>query len=202
MRPRPAAAFAFLLVIAMATGRARAETAPAAGEATPSYRWQIGIADGAAAAILYTTYEMIDRRAYSGSKALLTVGLGTYLLGGPVIHAAHHNGGRAALSLVVRTLLPCLGAGLGRSYRPAGLPNDVESNKGLIMGAVVGMTVASLTDVLAIARPDEPVASNVQPSRPVAPAQNRTGDAAETVAFAPSLLITGERTMVGLAGRF
>lgn len=202
MRPVPGAALTMLLVMAMATRPAQAETASAVPQATPSYRWQIATADGVAAAFLYTTYLMVDRRAYSGDQVVLAAGLGTYLMGGPLIHVAHHQGTRAALSFVARAFLPYLGAEIGKPYRPAGLANDEESNKGLIVGAVVGMTVASLADVLVIARPGEQGTANLQPGSSASPRPGTSGVAAEALTFAPGAIVLPDRAMVGFGGIF
>jgi hypothetical protein len=201
MRSWSVASLALAVVLCIAAGHAQADPAPAA-PAPSSYRWQLAIADGVAAVSLSTAYEMIDHRAGSGTKAVLALGLGTYLIGGPAIHAAHGQYGRAGLSLVMRSLLPYLGAEIGSSYRPAGLPNDEESHQGLVTGAVVGAVLASLTDVFVVV-PSPSAAMPLPAGNPNAVRASGILPAARTAfTLAPSVLVSRDRAMMRLAGSF
>jgi hypothetical protein len=150
------------------------------------YGWQTLATDGAAIAsfvLAGTTDE---------TSVLPAVGLGAYLLGGPIVHAAHDNWGRAALSLGMRTVIPVATGGLFFAANSCGenSSNDPDSDAdawcGLgqaiaaVFGGLVGATVASALDASLLAwEPEEP-----------------------TPQVAPALGVTKTSAWLGVAGRF
>lgn len=73
--------------------------------ASSSYGWQIALVDGGAALLLLSA-------ASNDSESIGLLGIGGYLVGGPIVHSAHGNAKRAVGSLALRVVLPVVGARL------------------------------------------------------------------------------------------
>lgn len=156
---------------------------PREAETEPSYRWQIGVADAGSLALLFSFTE-------HGS---LGGGL-LYLLGGPVIHLAHGEAGRAVGSLALRAALPIAGAFVGGALwwnsQDARCKNgdpdfcsDDEFNVGALYGLGLGFLGAMVVDTALLARP--------VPLRKAAGAR-----------WAPQLAVAPGHLGVGVVGRF
>jgi hypothetical protein len=152
-------------------------------ETQPSYRWQIGVADAASLAIMLSVTE----------RGILGGGL-VYLLGGPTIHVAHGETGRAVGSLALRAALPIIGGLVGgklwwnsqdarcRDGDPDFCADD-EVNVGAVYGLGLGLLTAMVVDTAFLARP--------------VPIRREAG-----ATWAPQLAVTPGHLGVGVAGRF
>lgn len=140
-----------LLLLAAPVARADEPLPPlpsAAGEATAPasppetemesrwYGWQILIVDGASIVTMP-----------------ILVGLAGYVLGGPIVHAAHDRWGIGALSLGARLAGPTLGI---LAMGGADCKGDF-CGLGLLVGAAVGAGVAVAIDAALLAHEDVPV---------------------------------------------
>ena len=98
------------------------------------------------------------------SGVTLPLGIGTFILAGPIVHAAHRRWGRMGLSLAARTALPFAGLVVGAG----GCTGGGDCASGLIGLTVLGMVAASIVDASALAyEPITPPASarpTVQPA--------------------------------------
>lgn len=85
---------------------------------------------------------------FSSSSPVPLVGLGTVLVGGPIVHAAHGNFVRSGISFGLRVGGPVVGAA-------AGLVIDRNSKAflpaGPFIGALVGSIAASVIDIAVLA---------------------------------------------------
>lgn len=84
------------------------------------------------------------------------VGFGTLLLGGPVVHLAHGNYGRAGISFGMRAAGPALGLAVG------GLVASKHKEllfEGPLTGAFLGYLAAAIVDIAVVAREDGPEAA-------------------------------------------
>jgi hypothetical protein len=106
-----------------------------------------------------------------------------YVLGGPAVHIAHGQAGRAAASLVMRVSLPFLGglAGLRLS--------DNDAIDDVVVGVLTGVVAASLVD--AVFAFDSHGAAPEPPKR-----------ATHGFSMAPSLAIGRGDAVAGVVGRF
>jgi hypothetical protein len=122
-----------------------------------------------------------------------------YIVGGPVVHLAHRQGGRAAISFALRVGAPAVLALGGLALATALWPSISSALGGLGVGGGIGVLSASAIDIAVLAR--EPAPS--EPTKPSDPsAQQR-----------PSLVVlprvtavrdAGHRSMpmLGVAGTF
>ena len=144
-------------------------------EVTNWYGWQTLATDGAALTLAVTVAAVNDR-----NKATLGfAALAAYLAGGPIVHAAHGNWGRAFGSAGLRVGAPIAGAFLGAVLESCH-GGDYCGASGAAVGLVVGTGMAIALDAAVLAR--------------------------EKVIEEPTLLpvvATGkDGTYLGLAGRF
>ncbi len=145
------------------------EPTPAEDAGTKSYWYQTLGADGLAFAFTLAG-------ARGNGDAGVTLGLGTYLLGAPIIHVAHGRPGRAVGSVAMRIGLPFLGAMVGAALEPKhncrpGVDSfecgDDEGPSGeVVLGLLLGVVGASLIDATVMADGDAPAA---KPQRTLAP---------------------------------
>jgi hypothetical protein len=112
----------------------------------------------------------------SGEVAVL--GVGTYLLGPPIAHAAHGNGGRAWGSFGLRLGMPVGGALVG-----AGNKDSVE---GLLAGFTLGYLGAVVIDAAALAWERPPAATSV----------------ASRALISPQVQVSQRAVSAGLSGAF
>ena len=126
------------------------------------YGWQIGLLDTAA-------FLMVVSAAGSDSGGLAVVGGGTYLLGGPSVHAARGHAGRALGSLALRVGLPLLGAQIlqsGSSCDPEFEDSCGDDDMGRkIVGGMAGVLAAGVIDWFILGKEEHKVGSaRLQPS--------------------------------------
>jgi hypothetical protein len=117
---------------------------PPAGE--PSYRFQTATVD--AIAIGLTTLAFSAKSDGSGY-----LGIGTYLLGAPIVHIVHDHPGRAAGSFGLRVLLPFIGGVIGD--KQGGCHGDACDSGNAGLGLFSGMVAATVLDTLWLAEGDE-----------------------------------------------
>jgi hypothetical protein len=123
---------------------------------TPSYRgWTIG-ADVTAVTLFALA---VDKEDYD----LLTLSVGTYALGAPLVHAVHGRTGHAFASLGMRLGFPLLGAMLGEGLHTepkcGGYYDDCYDegpSDEAVIGALLGIGAAMIVDSAYLARGDQP----------------------------------------------
>jgi hypothetical protein len=93
---------------------------------------------------------------------LIPVGVGGYVLGGPIVHLAHSRPGTAGISFGLNVGLPFAGGLLGALVL-CGLADACDGQlgflgiiAGFIIGAPVGMVAASVIDVAVLAKEEVP----------------------------------------------
>jgi hypothetical protein len=163
------AAAAIAIVLGLATTAAFAEPPGVTPQRMPvpdqplveSYRLQTAIADGVALVTLAATHD---------ASAGATFGVGTYLLGAPIIHLLHRRPGRALGSLALRAGLPLGAALLLEASHKNSCPSsstqcDDLSGLGLFVGGIIGgAVVASVLDTALLAKGDDPPARGWGPA--------------------------------------
>jgi hypothetical protein len=144
-----------LLVVVGLANVARADppglTQPvSAGE--PSYRLQTAGTDLAAIGLGLLGH-------YQDSSGLTDAALGMYVAGSPIVHALHHDYGRAAASVALRVGVPLLLGGIGAAIS-SGQCNadcgDVPWAGGLLLGLTIGAVAASAIDIGYLSRGEDP----------------------------------------------
>jgi len=137
---------------------------------TSSYRWQLVAADAAAVGSLALALRDGNRGNDWG-----TLGLATYALGPPIVHAANGHGGRALGSLTLRVGLPLIGGLVGASLdAPPSCAPNVQGNdsfcdgsfpgNGLAKGLALGAVAAMALDTWLLARPERRPARGWSPN--------------------------------------
>jgi hypothetical protein len=106
------------------------------------YGWQPMLTDAASVTFMLGSIKYVSRPA-----ALLSLGVGGYVLGSPTVHAAHGNWGRAGVSLGLRVGLPTLGFVIAAkaTSRRHGQFSDHEMSGGIV-GAALGVIAAAVID--------------------------------------------------------
>jgi hypothetical protein len=101
--------------------------------------------------------------AYAGAQSdawpVTALGFGGMLLGGPIVHAAHDNWGRAGISLGLRVGAPLAGVGLGLALGGGIRKGGLHAIAYAIVGASIGYIAAAMFDVGYLARVDVPEAA-------------------------------------------
>jgi hypothetical protein len=97
--------------------------------------------------------------AQSDNMGAVALGVGGIVLGGPIVHTAHDNWGRAAASFGLRVGAPIVGASLGAAVGAAsggGGKGALDAIAFAIVGAGVGYVAAAAFDIAYLAREDVP----------------------------------------------
>jgi hypothetical protein len=141
------------------------------------YRWQVAAADVVSVAL-----------ALSQSGAGIRLGGLTYVLGGPIIHAVHGQGGRMGVSLAMRVGLPIAlaFAGAGLAHHDCS-PGDDDCDDGSLGGAILGFGVGIVTAMVV----DSAVIAGAVEVR------KHTG-----ATWAPQIAVTPRHVGFGVVGRF
>jgi hypothetical protein len=120
----------------------------------------------------------------------VSLGALTYILGGPIVHGFHDEGGRMGVSLALRLGLPILLAYGGASLAQANSrcrADDDDCDGGALGGALLGfglgVATAMVIDTAVIARP-------IEVRRP------------PSATWAPQIAVTPQRVGLGVIGRF
>jgi hypothetical protein len=135
-----AAAIAALLALAT----------PAAADT--SDRTQVIIADGASDALI-TGGVLIDPPA---GKGLFELGVLGAMIGGPIVHLAHGDYGRAGLSVGARLVIPGVGMYLGDTLCEHTGHHGLDCLTSLFVGGAIGLLGAQVLDATAISRGPQP----------------------------------------------
>lgn len=142
--------------------------------ATEWYGWQTLLADGAAVTFTVMAAKEPD------STPFLMASAGTYLLGGPIVHAAHGNWGRAAGSLGLRLGLPLAGGLAGAALAQCRQGEWFCGYAEVGMGTLIGIVAAVTIDASVLAR--EPVT--------------------KAPALVPAVSVGRDRAWAGVSGTF
>lgn len=116
-----------------------------------------------------------------------TIAVGGYLLGAPILHAAHGNWPSAGISLGLRTTLPLAGAFTGLALTSRG--NNWDGLAGFGIGGALGMIGAMVIDAAAL--------STESGSRTTAKNTHKS-----PFQVLPSVAIAPKQQTVGLQGTF
>ena len=148
-------------------------------ELTSWYGSQTLATDAAAFALLVPAAVAGAQNNDMAAESLVYTALGSYVMGAPIVHAAHGNWGRALGSLGLRIAAPIAGAFLGAAIEDCS-GGDFCGAAGGVVGLAVGAGTAIALDAAVIAR--------------------------ETVSVGPAVtpvVVTGkDGTWLGLSGRF
>mgnify|MGYP003379932670 CR=1 FL=1 len=135
-----------------------------------------------------------DRGSFAGGIPLGVVGLATYVLGGPIVHAVHGHGGKAGIDLAVRLGAPAvgmaIGAGIGCATFSCG-KGEFSAIGAVILGGV-GAGVGVLTAVV--------IDAAVLANEPAAPAKAKPWNGKAT--FTPQVSALPGGGAVGVGGAF
>jgi len=92
----------------------------------------------------------------SDTEGLVWLGVGGYVLGGPIVHWAHGNAGRGFGSLGLRVGAPIVGAFAGAGTEDCSGGGELCGLAGAAIGFLVGATAAIVIDSAALAYEDVP----------------------------------------------
>ena len=122
------------------------QPAPAAPQETRIgyYGWQVLLCDVSSVIALF-------------GERTTALGMGGYLLAGPLVHASHGNTGRAWASAGLRLGLPVLGGVIGGASEGSSDPLGVAY--GMVVGGMVGAVGAMIIDSAALGWDQRPVQS-------------------------------------------
>ncbi len=164
---------------------------------TSWYGWQTLISDGSAIGLFSLAY-LVDyagkgatsRQGYAdGANLLFATGFATYLVGAPVIHWVHGNGGKGWGSLGLRAGLPIGGAIAGALIGAAACGSSSNSEEFVPcpaafagVGVLAGAVAAPILDAAVLAR------------EPVTPAP---GPRLQAATFVPSAVGGGTLVLAG-----
>jgi hypothetical protein len=136
------------------------------------YGWQVMLVDVANVALMITT---------GGESGALS--LGGYLLGGPIVHAAHGNPGSALTSVGLRAGLPVAGFFVGVLMHDGGGWDELGAGAA---GGVAGLLIAVSIDWVALSRDERP-----------APAATN-----DSLVVVPQVGVSEQGVSLGVVGRF
>jgi hypothetical protein len=147
-----------VLVFILCMGVAPPASADPAPAESSWYGWQTLIVDAGSVAVAALGWE---------KQALSAVGVGGYLLGGPIVHAVHGRGISAAGSLGLRLAAPLVGAVIGYEAGGGACQRAKETDRtdpadglgaafGALAGASVGVLGAIILDAALLARETQP----------------------------------------------
>jgi hypothetical protein len=186
--------------------RAQADATPAAREP----RWYGGgiLAIDAASFAVPALVVAATKGESALAPASLVMGYFAYLLGGPIIHGAHHNGAAGGIDFLLRLAVPVLTAVVGGELSHSATSRceatgadfcDLDSLGYVFDGFVVGAVAVSFVDVAALAWTSPGAPSDAQAARPARAA-------APALQLAPLFAVRREQgrdvTTLGVGGAF
>jgi len=127
---------AVMLALLVTPAVAHAEPERSPERETRWYGWQPLAIDAATLTVLATVH----------NDTAWELAAGTFLLTGPIAHAAHGNWGTAFFSLAWRAAVPVGGGLIGMTVRCAGDPQCAGEGQGFLAGMLVGAVAASAFD--------------------------------------------------------
>jgi hypothetical protein len=135
------------LAVAMTAQIASAET----GDAPPArawYGWQVLVVDVGLVVATAATAATLDG---DGAGAVVLIGAGGLVLSGPVIHSSHGRRDLAGRSLILRPLLPAVGAAAGFLVGGRAVDEPDDDGYGALfsgfLGFTAGLAVAEIIDM-------------------------------------------------------
>ena len=161
---------------------------PDQGSAAPpsaSYGWQIGLVDGASILLFLSG-------AGSDNESTGMLGIGGYLLGGPMVHSGHGHHGRALGSLALRVGLPVLLAKVAVGFDNCD-PQTVDycgedELAHRLLGGMIGVLAASSLDWFVLGREEAD--------------ESRAGIPLGGLRLQPTLVPTASGAQLGVVGHF
>lgn len=122
--------------------------APALFASRSWYGSEILISDGASAGLIGLSIGLaLQNSTKTAAVETLLLGMGSYVLAPPIIHAAHGRWGIASASLSVRVFMPFVGAAAGTSDgKSCGADSIDICGRGAAVGALIGRVLASVLD--------------------------------------------------------
>ena len=139
---------------------------PGLGDETPSrwYGWQTLAADGMSLALTVGSIALAGSGGEEPSSALGWGALGTYVLGGPILHFVHENPGRGFASLGMRVVGPIALGVIGAAAEDcANHGGDFCGLGGAVVGATMGIVAAITIDAAVFAYDDPPEGAALAP---------------------------------------
>jgi hypothetical protein len=137
---------------------------PVPASAEHWYGWQTLVADACAVGIFAAAWVVgsggYDQATKTRTETLAYISLGTFVLGGPIVHAAHGHWGKAGISFALRVGLPILGAAAAFAATDGSCSNADGGCGGAASSAVVflfGIATAVTMDAGLLAT--EPIAA-------------------------------------------
>lgn len=182
-----------------ARSTARSTDRPATRSAAtdgPKVEQRYGLWVGAIDALATTVYfgsilaEEDDGRDTAGSVYLRVSGLLGYAFVTPIMHRVYGNGWGASASFLMRTTLPLATTVMAELGYGCGSEINSSCKLAAPIGLAIGATLTTVIDALYLAKRRVPASSVRGASRP------------GRLRIAPLAIVTGERRMLGLGGRF
>jgi hypothetical protein len=125
------------------------------------YGWQTLATDGGVLLLMVVVGS--TELSNGGGAAPWVVGLTAYALGGPIVHLAHGNPGRGALSLAMRLGMPLLFGYLGVQAEGCRSGSEFCGLGGALIGGSLGIITAITIDAAFVAREDAPDRASALP---------------------------------------
>ncbi len=107
------------------------------------------------------TFAMAYLAGEKGSSQLAYLSIGSYVLSGPLVHAAHGRYEIAGVSFLLRAGAPVGGALLGLAVASTS-HDDWAGLGGILFGGIIGIGTASLVDACALSLEEVPAAPSFQ----------------------------------------
>jgi len=125
--------------------------------ATRWYGWQTLLADAWAVTLTIVLSASVDQHDDTAVIGAVVVGTSAFVLGAPIVHAAHGNRANAAWSLVLRVGLMGLGAGIGAASGEAECGGYQYDHEGCSVGyaaagVLLGALMATIVDAAVLGR--------------------------------------------------
>lgn len=119
------------------------------------YGWQTLTVDGAALLLLVVGGLAADGPGNAGEE-LAILAMGTYALGGPIVHFAHANGLQGLGSLGLRVVTPVVFGLVGYAVEDCSGGGEFCGLGGLVLGGALGIITAIVVDAAVLAREEVP----------------------------------------------
>lgn len=160
------------------------------------YGWQTLATDGAAAS-------QFALAAGTHNPAFLGLGVGTFALGAPIVHLAHHRPWMALLDLGFRVVVPLIGLSIGAeidSHTPSTCRGSSEALDAVCEPSTKAIEAGGIVTTASVAALDAAFFS-YEPARAGRPRDERDERGAKLV-LAPTFALLPHGGRVGLAGSF
>ncbi|HWZ87786.1 MAG TPA: hypothetical protein VNW92_03020 [Polyangiaceae bacterium] len=160
------------------------------------YGWQTLSTDGAAIGVLLLAGTFIRNDDTDSQRdaadSVLVLSAATYALGGPIVHVAHRQWGKAVTSTGLRIGLPVTGILIGAALDRCGPYSDSDTCGaiGPGVGMLLGIGAAIALDASALAYEPVPVASATRARQPLA------------TTAAPFVIADARHALLGVSGTF